>query len=1068
MRATLTDRDSPIGGVLATSVDRIAQSRPIVSPVGLFRPGGGGSIQFTPRRPQTDAIRCRTIGVGKLSDHDRPNNTPRTGASEATGRLERCRRLAGVSSLYLATASLWCLLSVPGSGDESTLHEPLDLFPPRFRVAADDTTVTLDDQDNVADPAARGGRCERFTVDFDRSPAWVILPIAPVQPVAELSATLAVRTLRPGVRVGFRVRLPHVRSPRGQTQTFYVAGDRTTRGGEFQRIGIDHFLPEMRQQIGVLRRRLGPHIDIADAHVDAVAVDLTAAGGGSIVAIDDVQIRGMVPIGAAGNEPPTGRTLAAGSESISPRLSVQEPPDRAAAMAFDPGAVTTMIEHRGEPLGYLRTLGFDTVWLSTPPTASLLTDAAVAGMRVVAPPPTMPDRSIEPLLGPVTGWIVDAARLDNAGRDAAMRQIAALRELPMRYRRPILGVVLENEAFYAEHLDVTFLNLPPAVRQIDPLAAALGRRSRVAAAGGLGRGAAAIGWTIWSGPPAAASVQAEAYSAAIGTPAPQAWRWQTMWQRCGEVIGTGATAILFRSGSSLTGGRAIDQSRATALRFVNRMIDSLSPLAAIADRSEWPRRVDEHTIAYRMRVEGEATGAGWVQILSTARRPVATADWPGSPPLAGDGTAMTLPIAANENVAAWRLTHLDAAPMPPGVSVGTAELLSADWVEWTLETTDRNAGGRLAARLRPHLAAAAADRLELAGAAAEQVAQSWRSALAMGLAGPNAAMPAAAMPAAAMPAAAMPAAAMPAPEILAPEVLAAAEQTIAAARQSLAAGRPAAAMRLAARADGWTTRAVTQLHRQMIAQSTPAGGVAGLAPRHRVSFPAVAMGDDETTLATWRLMEQLDGPAGDQPAPRWSVNGLSGGSLDLPQLVTEPGGGGWQFGRRPDGHTVENQIFVTAGWTGRGAALGGGAIAASVRPGPSGQPIGGGYAGTQLLVRSPPVKIDRDAPVAIEAMVRATGFADPHQGLLVHDSLGTQSLGVLVPGDGVWTHVRLLRFAAAGQDVEAFFEWIGGGEAVVDEVSIRSFVPPVLQADPSRLLRPITAPAPLARLAEPQ
>ncbi len=916
-------------------------------------------------------------------------------------------------------SSLLALTATAAGADQSTLSEPLDLFPPRFRVPAGEDAVQIRDQDNVADPAAGGGRCERFSVTFAKTPAWIILPIDPVQPVDELTATLAVRTLRPGVRAGFRVRLPHVRSETGQTQTFFVPGDPTTRGGEFQRIGIANFTPAMRQQIGVLRRRLGPLIDIADAHVDAVAIDVTSAGSGATVSVDDVQIRGMLAATAA---PPAGPPV-----RLPPQIDASESVGTA-AMVFPPGRVTTMIEHRGEPLGYLRTLGFDTVWLDRPPSAAILTDASVAGMRLIAPPPTMPDPQIQPLLGPVTAWIVDSVRLDDAGRDAALRQIQTLRQLPSRYRRPVVGVVLENEAFYARHLDAVLLNPPPAVREIDSLTQAIGCRRRIESIDRADAGAAVTGWAIDGGPSTAAATQSEAFSAAMGTPAPQFWRWQTMWSRCGAAIGNGTAAILLRSGSSLSSGRAIDQSRATALRYVNRMIDSLGPLTAMADRTEPPRRVGD-AIVYRMRVDRGATGPGWVNILVSARDSGASRVWPGSPTLAGDGAAVTLPVAASENVTVWRLTQLDADPLRPGGSVGTAELLSPDWVEWTLETADRSAGGRLAATLRPHLAAAAADRLELATAAIDSVEQTWRSAIASGWAA--------------------------AP----PEVLPAAAQSLAAARQSLAGGRPAAAMRLAARADGWAVRAASQLHETLIAGGSQPVLAGQTSTRRRVSFPPVAAADDETTLAVWRLLAPMDSPAPTaQPtsaarAARWSTNSLSGGSLDLPQLLSGDGaGGGWQFGRRPAGDAV-----VTAGWTDRGWAAGGGAIAAAVRPGPSGEPIGGGYGGTTLMVRSPPVVIDRDGPVTIEAMVRASGFGDPHQGLLMHDSLGTQSLGVLVPGDGVWTHVRLLRLAVAGQRVEAIFEWIGGGEAVVDEVSIRSFIPPTDRLDPTVLMRPISA-----------
>ena len=72
------------------------------------------------------------------------------------------------------------------------------------------------------------------------------------------------------------------------------------------------------------------------------------------------------------------------------------------------GKMTRILEHNGEPLAWVRSLGFDAVLLSSPPDAEILSEAIRSRMLVYAPPPSAPDPELQSLLEPVAAWYIGA------------------------------------------------------------------------------------------------------------------------------------------------------------------------------------------------------------------------------------------------------------------------------------------------------------------------------------------------------------------------------------------------------------------------------------------------------------------------------------------------------------------------------------------------------------------------------------------------------------------------------------------------------------------------------------
>ncbi len=137
--------------------------------------------------------------------------------------------------------------------------------------------------------------------------------------------------------------------------------------------------------------------------------------------------------------------------------------------AFPVGNVIRILEHNGEPLSWVRSLGFDAVLLSRPPDKAILSEAIRSQILLYAPPPSSPDPSIESMLEPVAGWYVGSGEaMDSRHVDQVAIESKRLRGWPERWQRPIIGAPSETWRDFAPLLDGIIDDLPPRVRGLQP------------------------------------------------------------------------------------------------------------------------------------------------------------------------------------------------------------------------------------------------------------------------------------------------------------------------------------------------------------------------------------------------------------------------------------------------------------------------------------------------------------------------------------------------------------------------------------------------------------------------
>ncbi|WP_147868493.1 hypothetical protein [Stieleria maiorica] len=934
------------------------------------------------------------IGVGANSEK---NDSPTTAA------LSR----QGISPVGLAIAWFVLLLASAGNPVRADLFDSLDAYPPRLHLDTSDCDARVIEHKNMADGGVDGGGCESMTFQAGvGSEAILVYPLEPIHAINDLVATLSIMSARHGARVGLRVRFPFLRDPQTRRPLSAILyGATYQHPGKFQSLGIGNIERELRIKIANLRAVHGSDANLDNAYIDAMVINAYSGPGTTTLRIDQVSVRGMIPVGdhgrvdvvptqaVKGTAGPNGREVSIQSQRL---LKIRRPvsdQDRSgpvlAEVAFPQNNVIRVLEHRGEPLTWIRSLGFDAVLLSHPPTADLLRDAIQSQMLVYAPPPIAPDPALGPLLDPVMAWYLGGGvALDNSRVSQTDKTVRRLRMFPAAWQRPIVISPVERWASYGAIADAIVSDAALRSRGLSVAEQALifqDRRARI------GSGTA-MAIAIESSPPNKLALMNRSISAAIGAPPGGNFRWHSMLTQVVQSLEQTPCAIVFRSQESLASGTMFAHQRSMALSYINRFVAMLGPwIASSRPAAPYPIR----GAAYRC---GRLDAAGDQFLLLTSDQ--TTRDQV----LAGDGRAVEI-LLPPEMVhrTAWRLTsfsaeRIDIDSTPTGARI---EIVSPDVAEVIVVSADSSLAARLDQSARRFAVRAASDRWQLCGDQVRQVRQDWDHAVSSGAT--QAIMPV--------------------------DLLTAARRTLEDAERVYRAGDAEATLRLSRRADAWAVRSRLQLSQALLSDTAR-----GTAPRY-ISSPPIDEGRPTLQTAWQPLM-------GDEG---WSDNLIASGGLDRADVLSA---GGWAFGQRTMVRAESN-----ARWISRGFFSGKGAVALSAAA-TTGESLGGGYEGTIAILSSPTVRIQPTQAVRVDAMIRTIGFGGPHQGVLVYDSLGGQEMGVLVRGATDWTPVRLYRQSVGETEVRVMFEVIGDGEAVVDEVAVRVWDPEPLPELPLHSITP--------------
>jgi hypothetical protein len=866
------------------------------------------------------------------------------------------------------------------------IYDSLDAYPPRWHLSESDCGARITSHANAPDGGVDGRGCERITLTAGHgTEAILVYPIEPVLPLDDLNVTLSVKSARSGARIGVRVRYPFVEDPATRRPiAVSVYGASYDRTGEYASIGIGMIERQVAMKTIALRREHGIEADLSEPYVDAVVVNAYSGPGTTSLRLDELRVEGLIPVGPDSRaSSPSARDADTDAENSAARLRVsgdEAVSGRSRSRAFPLGRITRILQHNGEPLRWVRSLGFDAVLLAEPPDAEILREAIRSRLTIYAPPPSAPDPELEPLLSPVAGWYLGAGeRLDRDRIDEIANRAEALRRWPSRWRRPLVGTPLESQRAYAMHLDAVIDDLPPRVRGIEAeeeIAEIRETRRRLRK-----RVDTAIG--IASMPPESLIRQTNAIAGAIGAPPLTGFHWHAMWVQTMRSLETVPAAILLRSTRSLTSGEPLDSRRSMALSYVNRMVAMLEPWIASASPGTPPA------------VDGGLYRCGRLRLGETDVLIVTTTATRGSELLAGDGTSLEIDLAPDDaNKTVWRLTHFSAERIMPETSDTGAriQIVSPDAVEVVVMSSDTAIGGTLSESARRLARQASLDRWQLTRESVNQTQRDWRLLDDLGI--PR--------------------------RRNSGDLTSVARRTLAEAEPLFRAGDTGATLRMARRADAWDLRSRWRMAEALMPDWPDP-----------TSSPPVQCGAASIQAIWFPLMRDQG----------WGKNRLVTGSLDSPEFLRD---GRWQFGRRSVGRAESKVLFAP-----RAAFSGEGALRARVVS-LTDDGLPGGYEGTVVQIRSPGVRVAAGSAIRMDAMVRTLGFGDPHQGVLVYDTVAGQEAGVLVRGRAGWTPVRLYRHVPRDTRAHVMFELVGAGEVTIDEVQLRVWEPDAATPPPTR------------------
>lgn len=232
--------------------------------------------------------------------------------------------------------------------------------------------------------------------------------------------------------------------------------------------------------------------------------------------------------------------------------------------------VIRAIEYNGEPMGMLRDLGFNTLWLNDVPSLDQLRLAREHELWVIAPPPT--DR------GPVpVDWQYDAVLAWLVGQDvnwmdqgSVRQRVDQIRQVDPQQGRPVLVRARSGLADYARFAEILCVGRP-----------VVGTTFPLIEYGNWLRGQNEITQAYV---PLLAEIQtelpvsvAEQASFLSGVNAPLAIQYSQMRGQVLQAVAGGARGFLFRSRTRLDDGSEVSPQRRLNITLVNRQLLQIAP-----------------------------------------------------------------------------------------------------------------------------------------------------------------------------------------------------------------------------------------------------------------------------------------------------------------------------------------------------------------------------------------------------------------------------------------------------------------------------------------------------------
>ena len=302
-------------------------------------------------------------------------------------------------------------------------------------------------------------------------------PIEPAFVIPELTVELRVRSADVGLRLMVRIVLPHTRDVDSQNPiTTYLLGPEYRRADHWQtlRFPPDEMRRLLQQQLWILRRKFGPQVNLRNAYVDRVVVNLYTEPGPHRVDLDDLKVDSIVSAQAIARQVEAGAPVfpepdPRRDDRVQPASATADP-DKLPSLVRRDGSVILVrdkpffpriIQHNGEPFAFLKSLGFNTVQLRGPATPEQLNEAKRLDIWLICPPPSSTGIQTIPFAyDRVLAWSI-GERQTARNLVNIQNTIREIRDSDLREGRPIVAHVRSHWSLLGRELDVTLLGQSP-------------------------------------------------------------------------------------------------------------------------------------------------------------------------------------------------------------------------------------------------------------------------------------------------------------------------------------------------------------------------------------------------------------------------------------------------------------------------------------------------------------------------------------------------------------------------------------------------------------------------------
>lgn len=450
---------------------------------------------------------------------------------------------------------------------QGQMIESFDEARPRFQLWKNDARAVLS-----RPPRVEAGIETVEVLTGQGSYVYLAYPISPCGIIPELNGSIRIRSAERGYRVGFRVVFPNARHPAThEPLTEVLLGTPHEGAGRWSTSTIAEVMPKLEERQRFLRQRDGPDVDLRDPYIDAVILSIYGYPGISRIQLDDLVVDGMIAPGTLIDER-TPATAITDEMPMSERLRILQT------------KVPRWIQHQGESVAYLQSLGFNAVIAQQSQDSLVLEQAAETQMGVVMPPPlSIPTESQAERYRPVSAWLVGLS-LNQSQMETARSRVSGLSRFPQSLARPTVGEAWELYGSFSRISDWIAVPMPLAttVRSSQETAQILRSDLRPIA----GRQTPIT--SLWTQLPNEWVAQRQMASTMMGHDPwllPDHDRLQSRLQLMRSMM-HGARGWIFRSPSPLDAGDETSTVRAASFAGLNQEIEVLIPWIQ-ASESKW-------------------------------------------------------------------------------------------------------------------------------------------------------------------------------------------------------------------------------------------------------------------------------------------------------------------------------------------------------------------------------------------------------------------------------------------------------------------------------------------------